>query len=265
MAAPLKFMSLRRLKRRILLDPKFMSLWRLKRRILLEMNLPTTFGKTDLVHLISKKLKLTNYLEICTSSTGNHYWQIERTRFSSARRLMYNCPTHFDDGFPIDYRIVGFDIANAITELKLVADRIDICLVDGRHTYDCAIRDLTAAYEMLADRGVLVVHDCSPATERIASPAWVRGEWSGASYRSYLDFVLAREDLDYCTVDVDYGCGIIFKNRTVTTTRPSLPVCEPKMIDEWFRVHNDDQLAFNFFSENRARLLRLVSAKSFTH
>jgi len=242
---------------------QLMPLRRINRRILLEMNLPTTFGKTDLVHFIANKLKLTNYLEICTSSTGARYWQIEGTRFNRARRLMYNCPMDFDDGFPIDYKIVGFDIANAIAELKLSAERVDVCLVDGWHTYDCAIRDLTGAYEMLADGGVLVVHDCSPATERIASSNLVEGEWSGVSYRSYLNFVLARQDLYYCTVDVDYGCGIIFKSRTVEIT--GLPACEPKVIAEWFGVQKDDQLAFKFFSENRAKLLRLVSAKSFVH
>ena len=87
--------------------------------------------------------------------------------------------------------------------------------MDGWHTYDCTIRDLTLAYDLLADGGVLVVHDCLPPTELMASPAWVPGSWCGVVYKAFLDFVLARNDLDYCTVNLDYGCGIIVKNRAV--------------------------------------------------
>src|ERR1022692_2368620 len=126
-----------------------MPLRRMKRRALLEMNRPTRFGKADLVYIISKKLELTNYLEVCTTLTGNKYAEIDRSRFRTARRLMYNCPDSFDDGLPIDYKIDGFDIADAVNKLKLDANKVDICLVDGWHIYDCASRDLTCAYELL--------------------------------------------------------------------------------------------------------------------
>jgi hypothetical protein len=93
--------------------------------------------------------------------------------FSYSTRLLYICPTGFDDGLPIEYEIADFDIEDAVTELKLGADKVNICLVDGFDTYDCTIRDLTCAYEILADGGVLVVHDCSPKTEALASPTFV--------------------------------------------------------------------------------------------
>ena len=98
-----------------------------------------------------------------------------------------------------------------------------------------------------------------PMTEAWASPIFAPFNWSGESYRSYLDFVLTRDDLDYCTVDVDFGCGIIFKNRTVDMVGP----VEPKLVAEWFDVHNDHQLAFRFFFKNRAMLLKLISGKNF--
>jgi SAM-dependent methyltransferase len=231
---------------------------RMKRRILLELNQPTEFNKTDLIHLISKRLKLRNYLELCTPTAGRRYGEIDRARFYTARRLMY-IATGFDDGLPIDYKIADFNIEDAVTELKLSADKVDICLVDAFHTYDCTTRDLKFAYELLADGGVLVVHDCSPPNEAWASPTFASCDWSGESYRSYLDFVLNRDDLDYCTVDVDFGCGVIFKNRTADMVR----TVEPKIVAEWFEVHNDSQLALNFFFEHRAKLLRLMSGKDF--
>lgn len=241
-----------------------MPLRRAKRRVLLELNFPTDFSKTDLTHLVSKKLKLSNYLELCTRSTGNYYKEIDRTCFRTTRRLMYNCPTNFDDSLPIDFRISDFDIGPAIKELKVSFDKVDICLVDGWHTYDCAIRDLTCVYDLLADGGVLIVHDCLPENEQSASPAWVPGIWSGASYRAYLDFVLPRHDLGYCTVNVDHGCGIIFKKRTINFMRdaPS-SVTRSELTADWFAIHNNDKAAYDFFMRHHTQLLRLVSARDF--
>lgn len=241
-----------------------MPLRRAKRRILLELNLPTNFGKTDLIQLISKTLNLSNYLELCTRTTGNYYREIDRTRFRTTRRLMYNCPPDFDDGLPIDFIISGFDINPAIEVLRLADERVDICLVDGWHTYDCAHRDLTCAFDLLADGGVLVVHDCLPASEQSASPTWIPGSWTGVSYQAYLDFVLSRHDLDYCTVDADHGCGIIFKNRNIDVMNERVTrALKSKLTAEWFVVHDDNAAAYRFFITNHKHLLRLVSARDF--
>jgi hypothetical protein len=232
----------------------------LQRRALLEINQPTNFGKMDLIYLISRRLNLVNYLELCTPTTGNYYGEIQRWHFNTARRLMYNCPKGFDDGLPVDFKILNFDIEDAIEKLKADPNKVDICLVDGWHTYDCAIRDLTRVYELLVDGGVLVVHDCLPPTEALASPVWIPGSWCGVVYKAFLDFVLARNDLDYCTVNLDYGCGIIMKNRAVLPFQSS---DYSALTDNWFAIRNDDQNAFRFFMQNHAQLLRLIPAKAF--
>ena len=86
----------------------------LKRRALLEINQPTKFGKVDLIHLIARRPNLVNYLELCTPTTGNYYREIKRWRFDT----MYNCSEGFDDGLPLDFKIVGFDIGDAIKTIK---------------------------------------------------------------------------------------------------------------------------------------------------
>jgi hypothetical protein len=64
---------------------------------------------------------------------------------------MYNCPEGFDDGLPGDFRSVDFDIDDAISALKIDLNKVDICVVDGWHTYDCAIRDLIVACSCLQE------------------------------------------------------------------------------------------------------------------
>jgi len=126
---------------------------------------------------------------------------------------------------------------------------------------------LNCAFELLADGGALVVHDCLPPTELVASPTYTEGHWAGVTYKAYLDFVLARDDLDYCTVDTDWGCGIIIKNRSLNfMTDASLSVRKSKLASDWFSIHHDDdKILFSFFMQNHKQLLRLISAKTFVH
>ena len=76
--------------------------------------------------------------------------------------------------------------------------------------------------------------------------------------------MLPRRDLDYCTVDVDYGCGIIFKKRAVNIIN-DMPSSDTRsrLTTDWFAVHNNDRAAYDFFMKHHARLLRLVSARDF--
>jgi hypothetical protein len=231
---------------------------------MLELDRPSNFAKSDLVDFLARRLGLVNYLELCTQTTGNLFHEINHSRFNVTRRLMYNCQFNFDDGLPIDFRIVDFDITRAIDQLRTEAYATDICLVDSWHTYECTFRHLTSAYDLLADGGVLV-HYCLPPNESLASPEPKAGEWCGLSYKAFLDFVLSRESLDYCTIDVDYGCGIIFKNRKLEPQKLFLPSRDPKLISGWFAICHDNVAAFRFFNKHFVGLLRLTSAKQFVH
>jgi Methyltransferase domain len=236
-------------------------LWR---RVLVQADRRWVFAKTDIVHFISERRHLTNYLELCTSTTGQYYSDIMRWRFNTSRRLMYNCPENFDDGLSIDFKVASFDIDPSLAELKNIPNKIDICLIDGFHTYECATRDLIFAFELIEDGGVLVVHDCLPPSQLFASPSWTKGDWAGVSYKAYLDFVLTRDDLDYFTVDADWGCGVIVKNRAwnFMADSPST-IRKSKLACDWFSIHNDDQAVFNFFLKNHEQLLRLIPTKAF--
>jgi hypothetical protein len=86
----------------------------------------------------------------------------------------------------------------------------------------------------------------------------------GVSYKAYVDFVLARDDLDYCTVDTDWGCGIIVKNRAwnFMADGPS-SVRKSKLASDWLSIHDSDKATFELFLKNHKQLLRLISARNF--
>jgi len=80
--------------------------------------------------------------------------------------------------------------------------------------------------------------------------------------------VLARRDLDFCTIDIDYGCGIIFKNRAISLADDTLPAHDrtyerTDLAAGWFAHHDDDSAAFKFFMDNHRELLRLIPARTF--
>jgi hypothetical protein len=102
---------------------------------------------------------------------------------------------------------------------------IDVALVDGDHSFEQTLRDINNCLRYLNDDGVLVVHDCSPASEISATPAkdidaateilknlpdW-QGEWSGEAWRAIASLRSTRKDLHIFVLDCDCGLGIITK------------------------------------------------------
>jgi hypothetical protein len=224
-----------------------------------------TYKKTDIVNHLGRHHGFKNYLELCTATTGHCYAQIDRSIFETTRRLMYRCLFSFDDGQPIDFRGVGADIDEAMAACADTGVHVDICLVDGFHSYDETMRDLRTAFALLADGGMLVVHDCLPTTRKMASSTYFNGNWCGLAYKAFLDFVLAEPGLDYCTIDCDYGCGIIVKNRTIAfaNDEASPPMPPRDLIEKWQQAGGDYDAIYTQLQRNKKALLRLVSARNF--
>ena len=203
-----------------------------------------------------------HYLEICTSRTGYRYGELDRQLFVTWRRLMYHCPEDFADGFEIDFRSADFDIDECLQQMASDPIRPDIVLVDPWHEYETSLRDIAKAFDLIADGGTLVVHDCRPPNYAVASPHYVPGDWCGVTYKAYLDFVTGRDDLEFMTVDTDYGCGIVRKRGT-NYDQPVMPKRRLELIRRWRNIGDDFALAFRFFEENNRDLLNLVSLGDF--
>ena len=94
----------------------------------------------------------------------------------------------------------------------------DVVLVDGLHTDEQAHRDVVNALAHLAGGGVVVVHDCSPASAAAAVPTLEEaartpgfsGEWNGDVFRAIVR-LRTRADLRIAVLDCDHGVGIVRK------------------------------------------------------
>jgi hypothetical protein len=241
----------------------------------------TPESKIDMVNRLGELNGWSRYLELCTPTTGGYYATVDRARFKTCHRLMYRRPEDFEDGLPVDFHSADIDISECTRRIAAKGLRYDVMLADSWHEYDTSYRDLAAAYELLEVGGVMIVHDCLPPTEEIASPTLRAGAWCGVTYKAYLDFVTAHPALAYYTVDTDYGCGVIRRlrpeglvsrslaslqgavRRLRSQSRPHAGDEYPAIVQEWKKLGKDYAATFRFFQRHHRSLLRLKTFREF--
>jgi len=225
-------------------------------------------GKADIVRRLARHRGYQRYLEITTSTTGQQYDAARAAGYEVCQRLVYRCPSDYDDGHPIDYRTDGEDTGECVARIRAECRPFDIMLVDPHHTYECSIRDLVDALSLLCVGGTLVVHDCDPPDRQHAIPYYVVGGWCGVTYKAFLDFVIRSHAVEYCTIDTDYGCGVIRKlsrcDRLLSRARRLfMPPNQRRVESEWMGVGQDFDAAYSVFEAHRTRLLKLVGVDEF--
>lgn len=99
---------------------------------------------------------------------------------------------------------------------------IDVALIDGLHTYQQVVHDVDNTLRYLREDGVIVLHDCNPATASIAYPAtsfddfyanrhWWNVLWSGDVWKAIVHFRSTRDDLRVAVLKCDFGVGLVRK------------------------------------------------------
>lgn len=221
--------------------------------------------KAALINCIARHHRYRSYLEICSASTGLRYDEIDRSILTNRHRLMYRVPEGHSDGMTVDFATPGLDTNECIREIFARRLRFDIILVDPWHEYDTSTRDLRDALSLLKPRGTIVVHDCLPSSEELASPAYRIGDWCGLTYKAYLDFVTARREVEYRTVDIDFGCGVIRARPLLARLRERMRASGEReaLIERWNAFGDDFGAAYRFMQEHKQTLCRLRSVEDF--
>lgn len=100
--------------------------------------------------------------------------------------------------------------------------KFDVIFVDGLHTYEQVVKDVSNSLDHLTSGGVIVLHDCNPPTEASAHPArdcahaeslglpgWT-GAWCGDVWKAVCHLRSQRDDLRVFVLDCDtVGVGIV--------------------------------------------------------
>lgn len=133
--------------------------------------------------------------------------------------------------------------------------KIDVALVDGLHESRQVLRDVDGCLSHLANRGVIVLHDCNPILEPQAAATSEEGHamakargldmkvWNGDVWKAVGMLRSTRPDLQVFVLNCDYGIGIVRR-------RPRIDACK------WTREQIEN-MPFTEFDPNRTEILGL--------
>jgi len=188
----------------------------------------------DIINYLIRQNGYRTYLEIGVDNPENNFDKVliaDKTGVDPAGRCAYKMTS---DTFFKRHPMVKWDIV----------------FVDGLHTDEQAAKDIENALYHLSEGGVIVVHDCNPPTEWHTRPyeqfQFDRSAWNGTTYKALVRFKQANLGLSICTVDTDWGCGIIQNPNNITK----------------FEIP-DYTFTWKEFDTHRTQLLNLISPEDF--
>jgi hypothetical protein len=109
---------------------------------------------------------------------------------------------------------------------EVLAGGVDVVFIDGLHTYRQAYQDCMNALKYLSQGGVILLHDCLPASEEEALVAgsyedakeinsgsnW-DGNWVGDVWKAIVRLRAHHKDLGTRVLDCDHGIGIVLREK----------------------------------------------------
>lgn len=92
---------------------------------------------------------------------------------------------------------------------KTEATHFDVAFIDGDHTFAQSLRDAWNCLRCMNPNGVILLHDCNPAKEELATPEFGSSpDWCGEVWKTILT-LRKKSDLRVSVLDEDYGIGIV--------------------------------------------------------
>lgn len=123
-------------------------------------------------------------------------------------------------------------------------EKFDACFCDGLHIKEYAFRDITNMLDILNPGGFIVVHDNLPQTRHQQDiPLTDQNEWLGNVWEAWVELRMTRSDIHQVVVDVDWGCGVIFKGHQ-ELLKVNVPIDYDGFVryrNHWMNVISADQ------------------------
>jgi hypothetical protein len=159
------------------------------------------------------------YLEIGTASGINFLKIRARKKFAvdpKNKILKRRWLMHFTNFFNAKFYEMQSDDFFAKHGGLFAENKIDVAFIDGLHTYAQSLKDALNCLAHLKEDGVIVMHDCNPPNEKMASPKPTGGSWNGDVWKTIVH-LRTRKDLNVFVLDTDWGVGIVTKSMPENT------------------------------------------------
>jgi len=116
----------------------------------------------------------------------------------------------------------------------------DLIFIDGLHHADQVERDIVNASKHLSLEGIIVLHDCNPASFEAQKVPRETKVWNGDVWRAMVGFRQKYPHTVSYVMNFDHGCGVIF---------PQWQMFDPGFVSD---------ISWEEFDSNRKQLLNLV-------
>ena len=127
---------------------------------------------------------------------------------------------------------------------KQYSDKFDIIFIDGLHTEEQTIKDITNSLVILNDNGTIVAHDCLPDTTEATAMYYC-----GTSYMAPIWYRTNITNVAIQVVDTDTGCAIIRSGKNELYTK----------------VSYEQAKDFSYFTANKQELVNVVTVDQFNN
>ena len=164
----------------------------------------------DIINELIDKFNYKTYLEIGVRNPDDCF-------------NIINCETKHsvDPGYEspdskVDYKFTSDDFFALLESKELNLSptyKWDVIFIDGLHISTQVERDIKNSLNHLSENGVIILHDCNPVNIFLAREDFIIDGipygWNGTVWKSIYKLRATRPDLFICTVDTDFGIGII--------------------------------------------------------
>ena len=234
---------------------------RARRYTSLTWKVENAMERLNIIHTVVEMTRAKTYLEIGVAS-GAVFFRVKakskiavdpRFEFSTMKQIRYliknpwNVTNQYYEMTSDEY----FQNEGANVERR----GLDVAFVDGLHTFEQSLRDVSNCLRYLNQGGVIILHDCNPPSEAAAFPAasfdharkanvsgWT-GDWCGDTWKTIVYLRSVNANLRIFVLDCDTGVGIITRGSPDAT------------LD--FTKERIDRLSYDRLRKNRAEWLNL--------
>jgi len=203
-------------------------------------------NRYDIINELIKKYNYKTYLEIGVRNPDDCFNLINCETKHSVDPGYENNENQVDYQYTSDtfFKLLENKGLNLLTTYKW-----DVIFIDGLHISNQVEKDILNSLNHLSENGVIVLHDCNPHNLWMAREDYIidgiAHGWNGTVWKSIYKLRATRPDLFVCTVDTDYGIGIVKRGKQ--------ECCD----------FNNSFYEYRHFETNKKEYLNLISIEEF--
>lgn len=129
-----------------------------------------------------------------------------------------------------------------------LSEKFDVVFIDGLHLKEQVYLDVFRSLSCLSERGVIVMHDCNPATEAMQAVPRQQSSWNGDCWKAMVKLRSEHPELFCRVIMQDQGVGVVIR-------RPP----GKKVRDVNLKGRKAFDLQYSDLEANRVRLLGHVA------